>query len=300
MKIKYLPLLATAMLFAACDDNEQPEFADADAFVAFTSSTATVSEVANSEEASVTSIYVKLSSVAGLTKSATVEVVDTAELTGSDFENTIKAVEGVNYRILSSKELKFDAENRQAEIKIAYIPDGIYTGDMKFKLIVKSDDANVGHESECIVTLSDNEHPLQAILGDYTASADSYFSSRGHFNWTVTISKDATDVSKVYIDNLDPYFAANGYKGHLAGVVNDEKTEIAVAAGQDYGYKTVTFEVFSTADPDDANAVQLKASENMIISIKDGGATLVVENSFGTYDDGWWNLMYGELVLTKK
>lgn len=38
----------------------------------------------------------------------------------------------------------------------------------------------------------------------------------------------------------------------------------------------------------------------MEIEIKDSGKTLVVKNSYGIYASGWWNLMYGDLTLTKK
>lgn len=298
MKTKYLPLLASAaVLFAACDDNEQPAFSDADAFVVFNSSTATVTEKPGEE--SVASVYVTLASLGGLEKTATVEVPDTNALNkDSNFEKAKKAVEGVNFRIISSKTFQFNDSVRTAEVKIAFIPDGVYTGDMKFKLVLKSDDVNVGHESECVVTLADYEHPLQSILGSYAASADSYFPGRGHFNWTVTISKD-DDVSKVYVDGLDPYFAANNFMGHLEGAVNSAKTEITVAAKQEYGYQTATFEAFSEADPDDDNAKQLSEGESLKIAILDGGDKLVVENAFGIYMNGWYNLMYGNLELTK-
>lgn len=303
MKTKYLPLLASAaLLLAACDDNEQPAFSDADAFVAFSSSTLTVAENPEGEESSVKSVYVTLASLGGLERSATIEVPDTNVLKKDpDFDEKARiAVEGVNFRIVSSKKLHFDAKNRTAEVKIAYIPDGVYTGDMKFKLVLKSDSVNVGHESECLVTLADYEHPLQAILGDYAASADSYFSGRGHFSWTVTISKDDEDVSTVYVDGLDPYFAGVGYMGHLKGSVNEDKTAISVAAKVEYGYQTATFEAFSEADPDDDNARQLSEGESVTISIHDGGKKLVVENAYGIYMDGWFNLMYGGLELTKK
>ena len=287
MKYTYLALCASALLFAACDDNEQPAFSDSDAFVAFNSSTATVAEGATVE------IPVTLASLSGLTATASVEV-------NCNYDNTCTVVEGVNFEIVGSKTLKFDADNRTAYVSIHYIADGEYTGDLTFSLSLKSDDVNVGHENECVVTLSDAEHPLQFILGDYSASADSYFSSRGHYDWTVTISKDASDVSKVYIDGLDPFFLKNGYKGHIYGTVNDDKTQILVPASQSYDYSTATIEMFSTADPDDPNAKELTAADNMEIDIQDEGKTLVVRNCYGIYMSGWYNLMYGDLVLTKQ
>lgn len=295
MKLKYLTLVATAAIFAACDDNEQPGFSDSDAFVAFNSATVTVDELGSKgEPAQAVSVSVTLASVAGLTTEASIEVVD------KNSDESLTAVEGENFEIVGSKTLSFNAENRTASISVRYIPDGVFTGDLSFKLVLKSDKVGVGHESECLVTLSDAEHPLQAILGTYAASADSYFSNRGHFDWNITISKDAEDLAKVWIDGLDPYFAANGYLGHIYGTVNEDKTEIAVPVGQSYGYQNTEIVAFSTADPDDANSIELKQGDNIIIAIEEGGAKLVVKNSFGIYDDGWWNLMKGDLVFTKK
>lgn len=282
-----------ALAFVACDDNEQPGFSDSDAFVAFSSSSASVDE---GEEVV---IPVSLASVAGLSKSAYVEVIS---------DDSYTAVEGTDFEIVGSKTVKFDAENRTAYITIKSIANGIYTGDVKIGLVLKSDEINVGAQNECVVTIADAEHPLQPILGSFSASADSYFSSRGHFDWTITLSKDESDVSKVYIDNLDPYFASAGYNGHIYGTVESDEdgnlTLIKVPAQQGYGYKyegsEAVLAVFSTADPDDANAKELTASENMEIEIKDGGKTLVVKNCFGIYASGWWNLMYGNLTLTKK
>lgn len=281
------------LAFVACDDNEQPGFSDSDAFVAFSSSSASVDE---GEEVV---IPVSLASVAGLSKSAYVEVIS---------DDSYTAVEGTDFEIVGSKTVKFDAENRTAYITIKSIANGIYTGDVKIGLVLKSDEINVGAQNECVVTIADAEHPLQPILGSFSASADSYFSSRGHFDWTITLSKDESDVSKVYIDNLDPYFASAGYNGHIYGTVESDEdgnlTLIKVPAQQGYGYKyegsEAVLAVFSTADPDDANAKELTAAENMEIEIKDGGKTLVVKNCFGIYASGWWNLMYGNLTLTKK
>ncbi len=303
MKLKYYTLLASAAVFSACDDNEQPGFADSEAFVAFNSATSTVYEKTGSGNnevvAPVKDITVTLSSLSGLAKAATVEI----DYTGIDEKK--KATEGVNFEIIGSKELKFTPDNRTANIRVRYIPDGVYTGDLQFKLVLSSTEVNVGHESECLVTLSDAEHPLQPILGTYKASADSYFSNRGHFDWEITFSKDESDVSKIWIDGLDPYFGQAGYLGHVYGTVDSELTTISVPAKQSYGYKDSdgnesTLECFSTADPDDDNAKQLSDGENMAISITDGGATLTVNNAYGIYCGGWYNLMYGGLVLTKK
>ncbi len=293
MKHTYLAISAMALAFVACDDNEQPEFSDSDAFVAFASSTSNV------EEGEEVEIPVSLASVAGLSKSAYIEIISNDSYT---------AVEGTDFEIVGSKTLKFDAENRTAYITIKSIANGVYTGDVKIGLALKSDEINVGAQNQCVVTIADAEHPLQPILGSYSASADSYFSSRGHFDWTITLSKDESDVSKVYIDNLDPYFASAGYTGHIYGTVetddNGDLTLIKVPAQQGYGYKyngtEAVLAAFSTADPDDANAKELTASENMEIEIKDSGKTLVVKNSYGIYASGWWNLMYGDLTLTKK
>lgn len=287
--LKYIAMsLATVALASSCDVNEELKFSDSEAFVAFTKGAVTVQEDAPSAK-----VTISLASVSGLKGNAKISVV-------TDAENGFTAVEGKDFTI-SATSVSFSNESREASIEIIPIPNGIYTGDMKFKLVLNSDDVKVGHEKECVVTISDIEHPLASILHSYKASADSYFASRGHFDWNIVIMKDDKDVEKVWIDNLEPYFAVNGFKQHVYGIVTSVDgvpVKISVPAQQALGYNDGTIEVFSEADPDSEDAYQLSSSENLEILIEEDGHKLTILNAYGAYAGGWYNLMYGNIVIT--
>lgn len=282
-------MAATMLSLASCNINEYPSFDDGDAFLAFTSSTAAVGEEAGSLE-----IPVLLTSKSGLSATAEIEVV--ADETGTG------AIEGTHFTI-ENKTLTFSGlEGATQKIKINVIDNDVFGGNKSFTIRLKEGGSvKLGAAKTCKVTIQDDEHPLAFILGTYGASADSYFSSRGHFDWDITISRDETDINKVWIGDLDPYFAANGYTAAngsniFYGIVNEEKTQILVPVGQTLGYQNTALVAFVAADPD----VDETEGDNVVIDIKDNGQTLVITNAWGIYDDGWWNLFRGPITLTKK
>ncbi len=288
-KLTYGLMAATMLSLASCNINEYPSFDDGDAFLAFTSSTAAVGEEAGSLE-----IPVLLTSKSGLSANAEIEVV--ADETGTG------AIEGTHFTI-ENKTLTFSGlEGATQKIKINVIDNDVFGGNKSFTIRLKEGGSvKLGAAKTCKVTIQDDEHPLAFILGTYGASADSYFSSRGHFDWDITISRDETDINKVWIGDLDPYFAANGYTAAngsniFYGIVNEEKTQILVPVGQTLGYQNTALVAFVAADPD----VDETEGDNVVIDIKDNGQTLVITNAWGIYDDGWWNLFRGPITLTKK
>ena len=228
LNIKYLSfLLAGAVALASCDKNEPNVFDDKDAFVAFDAVSVTYAED-YSKDGATFKIPVTLASVKGLEETVKFEVV-TPEQKG--------AVAGVNFELLTTTGvLSFDAENRTQYIEFKTMTDGEYTGDLKFSVkLLPSETLPVGSESECTVIISDIDHPLTFILGDFTASGTDYWD--GPASWTITIHKDAEDDHKVWIDNL---FNNPGWidpRCRFYGVVNDEKTTITIPFGQEAEYK---------------------------------------------------------------
>lgn len=228
LNIKYLSfLLAGAVALASCDKNEPNVFDDKDAFVAFDAVSVTYAED-YSKDGATFKIPVTLASVKGLEETVKFEVSSPEEK---------GAVEGVNYELLSTTGvLSFNAENRTQYIEFKTKTDGEYTGDLKFIVkLLPSETLPVGSESECTVTISDIDHPLTFILGDFTASGTDYWD--GPATWTITIHKDAVDDHKVWFDNL---FNNPGWidpRCRFYGVVNDEKTIITIPFGQEAEYK---------------------------------------------------------------
>ena len=288
-KLAYGMVAAALMGFTSCN-NDYPTFNDADAFVAFTSATAFVSEADGKID-----IPVMLTSLSGLTATVNIEV-DTEKST---------AKEGTDFTIVN-KTLSFDAENTTRMVTINVTDDEVFTGNKVVILKLGETSVNFGASKVCTLTIEDNEHPLLFILGEYTTSVESYFSGRGPWpDHVISISRDNDDINKVWIGNIDPYFAQYGYKAPnynlFYGTVNEDKTEISIPCGQEVGYENVCLYGFD--DPDASNDPD--AGGKIIISIQNDGKTLVMNNAWGVCrsDDlsgGWFNLILGPTTFTKK
>lgn len=223
--IKYISIIVMGVLAAAsCNLNSYPVFDDKDAFVAFD---ATGYEF-NEPKAGTTDtvyVYATLASVAGLSSTASYEVVEDTTIANP-------AVQGYDYDILDENGvLRFDEANRTCVIPIVlYSPtsggaDG-YTGNKSFRIALTSTGSvNAGSENTCLVTIADIDHPLNAILGSYNMSGTSYFS--GDVSWTMTLSKDETDDKLVWFSGLVDTQTIGGFFGTVT--MDDETGKIPVS-----------------------------------------------------------------------
>lgn len=217
-------VLAAASILASCDKNEPSKFNDKDAFVAFDKTSLTLSE--GSED--VLKIPVTLASVAGLEETIKFEVKEPEKKT---------AKQGVNFELLTkSGTLSFNAENRTRYIEVKAIPDGEYTGDLQFTIVINGTESiKAGSENTCTVTVSDIDHPLGFMLGEYTATGVNYWD--GPCTWTMTFFKDADDDNKVWIDNLFQNDSFAGADTRYYGIVNEDLTSLNIPFGQESEYK---------------------------------------------------------------
>ena len=241
-------LVAGTLLLASCADNEHPKFNDADAFAAFTKSSMSVNENVESGELKIPVLF---TSLAGLNKSVDFEIVDGT------------AAQGVNFEVTNaSNTLSFTKEAPEQYITIKVNDNDTFGGDISFSINLKaSGDINLGASKTCTITIVDDEHPLAFILGTLTGNGESYFN--GPTQWTLSLEKDADDVSKVWISNMVP----EGTSLKVYGVVNDEKTEIRIPVGQEIAqssaYSSITLEGFVGAEgeesiPTGGNIINLK------------------------------------------
>lgn len=217
-------VLAAASILASCDKNEPSKFNDKDAFVAFDKTSLTLSE--GSED--VLKIPVTLASVAGLEETIKFEVKEPEKKA---------AKQGVNFELLTkSGTLSFNAENRTRYIEVKAIPDGEYTGDLQFTIVINGTESiKAGSENTCTVTVSDIDHPLGFMLGEYTATGVNYWD--GPCTWTMTFFKDADDDYKVWIDNLFQNDSFAGADTRYYGIVNEDLTSLNIPFGQESEYK---------------------------------------------------------------
>ncbi len=209
--------------FASCDNlNEVPVFSDKDAFVAMDKGSVIVNE-----DAGIISIPVTIASADPMKTSVTYAVTD----------GTAKA--GVDYKLVDeSAVLLFDGKTRSMNIEIEIIPhtgeDG-YTGDLSFTIDILGggNSLNLGANASCSVKISDLDHPLQSILGEYGAKGFNYFDGVD-MSWNLTMYKDDNDINVVWIDGIIAELAGayplNDFR--VYGNVSEDKKTISIPCGQ--------------------------------------------------------------------
>ena len=268
-------------ILASCDKNEFAKFNDKDAFVAFGKASYSISE----DGAKLTS-PVTLASVAGVETSVTVSGIDGT------------AVNGVDYSVMNGGVLNFNASSRTANVEIQIVNrPGEYTGDLNFSLQFSNlGSVNAGAQSTTAITIKDLDHPLSPILGTYSAKEPDFWGYE--YSWNISLEKDASDDSKVWILDLDPYFASYGYVASVGynkfyGVVNSDLTEISVPLNQSTGYNDVAL------CGSDANYNCVFAG-NLIMHIDVNAGTITIDEPWGVGNSsGWWD-GFESTVFTKQ
>lgn len=189
---KYIAGAVAVAALAGCNLNPLPTFDQADSFVAFDRGSVTVDE-----NAGTVTLPLTIASVDPVKTNISYELVDGT------------AKQGVNYDSLDeSAVVVFDGTERTGSIVIS-IKDlaGTYTGDLSFSVkLVAATGINLGASNVCTVTINDLDHPLSAILGEYTSTAHDYFDD-ADVSWTVTLMKDPKDVNIVWVDGFSKTFA---------------------------------------------------------------------------------------------
>ena len=283
--IKYLFLAALGAVMVSSCSNDMPEFKDSDAFVAFTQTA-----VSKPETCGEIQVPVMLTSLSG--KEATISF---------EIDSTSTAQEGVLYKIEGEKTLTFTKDEPLQYITVKVIDNDLYEGDKNVVLNLVSDGSsvNLGADKSCTVTIEDDEHPLSDILGSYACTGESYFN--GMVSWEVTLSKDASDPTIVWISNMVP----NGSSLPVYGKVSDDKTTITVPCEQEIAssssYPHILLLGFEGVDGEED-------ATNLIGYISNGTITFP-NNWYGSCvftDDacqqqaGWYEIITSGSVWTKK
>jgi len=288
--------LTAGLLLAGCDVNEMPTFDDADAFVAFTQTSASVNE--NSTET--LEIEVLCTSLSGIESEVQVEIeadtIGTGAHAGEHFTWTTTS---------GGTSLKFDKEHTSHKIIITPIDNDYFAGDKTFTInLGEPSKGNLGYNKSCKVTVADDEHPLAFILGSFTGKSISYFN--GPEEWNVTLTKDPDgDLTKVWITNL--VNGGSSMSCPVYGFVNEEKTALSIPVDQETAksssYAAILLEGFRGEDGDEA----IKTGESINASIAPDG-TITIHDWFGAqiFETAgnsagyWYNIIQAGAVLTKK
>lgn len=273
-------LVAGALFFTACAENEHPTFNDADAFAAFTSSSFMVNENVEGGELKIPVLF---TSLAGLERAVDFEIVDGTAALGVDFELGN-----------SSNTLNFTKDAPTQYISIKVKDNDTFGGDISFTVNLKETEGmNLGASKTCAVKIVDNEHPLAFILGEYVASGESYYN--GPTQWAMSIEKDPDDVSKVWINQI----LSSGCAAAVYGIVNDEKTEIRIPTCQSLGvhssYGDITLECY-----DSTGEIYMEPGENVIGTI-DANGNITINHWMGSHvSAGWFEIMMAPITWTKQ
>lgn len=284
-KIFYLiSIVVLGFLAASCNINEFPTFDDNDAFAAFPTASMKIAE-----DGGTLNIPVHVTSLKGVATTVTYEFVNGSATQGVDFEDAS-----------GTGSLSFGAGESQKNIVVKILPHaGVFTGDRTFTVKFKSaGDVNMGANNTCTVTINDLDHPLSAILGNYHCKTGDAWG--GDNEWTMTFMKDASDVSKVWIYNIFALDNLAGMDTIFYGIVDEDMTTITIPLGQESEYK------YSNGKP--ITLLGFDGEEgwdegSMVVSIKDGGKTLVWDPGFGPWawieGAGNLNILYGGFTCTK-
>lgn len=284
-------LVAATLLLVSCDINKYPEFDDANAFVAIQKTSASIAENQGTLQ-----IPVMLTSLSGIQGS--VDFTLTPAATGG-------AVEGTHYKLLNSgKTLTFTKDEPVQYIQIEPVDNDTFGGDVSFTIkLENASGVQVGAVKECKVTIEDDEHPLSFILGTLTATGPSYFN--GDEEWQVTISKDNSDLSKVWITNL--VNGGSSSDSPVYGTVNEDKTEIYIPVGQEVAtsgsYGLIALEGFYGAEGEEdiplGGYITGLIDADGTITLQDWFGSHVYQDAAGTQSLGWFNLFQAGVVLKK-
>lgn len=279
-------VLLAAVTLASCNLNKTPVFTEDMSFAAFDKLSISVAE--SGEQVL---IPITIASIDPVKVAVAYSVVEGGT-----------AVEGTNFKLKDdSGVLSFDGKVRTAYIPVEIIDQpGKFTGDIKFSIeIVSAGSLQVGANSVCTVTITDNDHPLASILGTYV-----FVDAVGGATWTGDIIKDKEDVTMCWFTNLCNLPA--GWLGDdmlYYGRVDIEKGTITVPMGQvsEYKYGGTTPVTIAFLD---AAYTKYWTEGDYIIKIEDGGKVLKYEEEYGIYAYleglGWLGRCRHGVVGTKK
>lgn len=212
--------LGLSVAFSCSKLNETPVFSVEDSFVAFDKASMIVDENVGK-----ISLPISVASIDPVGVTVAYEVVDGT------------ASSGTNYKLINeAATVVFDGQARSSVIEIDIVDiAGEFTGDLTFTVnLVSAGELNIGHNKSCKVTIADLDHPLSDILGTYSVNGQSYFN--GPAKWDAEFTKDAADLTKVWMRGLAPDFATPG--DLIYGIVSEDHNTITIPIGQILPYSS--------------------------------------------------------------
>ncbi len=223
--IKYFAILSAVLLVSSCEWNP-PTFDSSDSFVAYTSSSSSVTEPGGP---------------IGIPVLVTADLSSPSLSVTFDFDEASTAVAGEHYTLVnSSNTLEISEGWGYDTIWIQPIDNDVFTGNLSLIINLTSNTQNYpfGVMNSHTLTIVDNEHPLGNWIGTYSVVATDHWSYFGPENWTVTTEADPADVNNLIVTGIGNDPTKNGGYSEvtsITGVVDLEAKTIKFSAGSEIG-----------------------------------------------------------------
>ena len=287
------------ILFASCQKNDPILFQNEDSFAAFEVRAGSVAEATVVDGVPVPNeIEIKVMLVTLDNTAVTVNF----EFSTEGIDNP--AVEGADFQLLNAgKSLTFNGMGHQS-IRIRTIDDDIFTGDRQVHIVLTSVSGGykLGAERRFLLTVVDDEHPLNLVLGAYNVTGTDAWG--GAVNVTIETSAVSGALDKVSfpLNQLIPGWGAPDNALVYADVDLDEMT-FYIQAGQEFpsfGYGPCRIGGWDgvTDDPlEDGEFVKATIDANGNITMLDWiGVQITEGDNAGLWFDIWAN----DVVWTKQ
>ena len=251
---------ALSAAFSCSSLNETPVFSSEDSFVAFDKGAAIVNE-----DAGKISLPISVASIDPVGVTVAYEVVDGTAKVGENFK-----------LVNESATVVFDGQARSSVIEIDIVNvAGEFTGDLTFTVnLVSAGSLDLGFNKSCTVTIADLDHPLSDVLGTYSVAGESYFN--GPASWEAEFTKDAVDLTKVWMRGLAPGFATAG--DLIYGFVSEDHNTITIPIGQILPYNS-TYNAYFYAF--DGSGIYDESDVANITLVREGAGKPFVAVDFG-------------------
>ena len=331
MKIKSFiyTALASALLLTSCESlNEEKEFNDGtQAFIAFDGKDGRWDcEMKEGIEGAPDELRLTLycASVAGINAEVSVVtssaayttpaiegqhyVIDRVEMFSVDYDQSsptfnqpidVKVVEDYNGVI------KFTAEHRFAAIYIKSIDNSEQDGDKKFDIeLTDVKGCILGADKKFTITVSDDEDPLNQLVGSYTATAISMFDGTTVVTWSVSITRDEEDGSMFWINPACTISGASSYNSVYA-VADLDNATLSMPYGQTlYGSpESASYNLCIAGFDSDYNPVLNGVNVANLEFTEEGGVTIRWTGGLGVgnlVDNSWWWQAVGDVTYVKQ
>jgi hypothetical protein len=308
--VKYIVLfLAVTTILSSCEKNDPILFKQGDAFVAFPESSGSVNErqtfADKSKGIDTINILVMVTSL----ESTPVTVNFDFDTVGIPQDQV--ALEDVAFKLLNEqKVLSFPNGWGYDTIKIATIDDEVFTGNRKVNIVLGSNSAGYKNAVESVYTLTilDEEHPLNIVLGTYQVTGTDAWG--GAVNRTIKTEAVEGNLDQVKFKLVD----AIGYSAcpdmYVYVDVDKENKTFYIKAGQEfasfnacdgpnYGPSKTSGFLGAAGDPQIEDGEYIKATfdDNGTIHMEDWFG---VQITSGTNEGLWFTIWSNDIVWTKQ